>query len=79
MIEFNLACYASVTGRFEEAKAQLKRAIELEKEIRRLPLDDEDLKSFWDWIAPASATSKFGPFRAYWCLPKRKRGTLVTF
>jgi tetratricopeptide (TPR) repeat protein len=29
MIAFNLACYASITGRFEEAKARLKHAIEL--------------------------------------------------
>ena len=51
MIEFNLACYASVTGRFEEAKSRLGRAIELSKEIRRLAVDDEDLKPLWDWIA----------------------------
>jgi len=48
LIEFNLACYASVTGRFEEAKALLQRAVELDKEIRRLALDDEDLKPLWD-------------------------------
>ena len=51
MIEFNLACYASVMGHWEEAKARLQRAIELEKEIRRLALDDEDLKPLWNWIA----------------------------
>jgi Flp pilus assembly protein TadD len=50
MIEFNLACYASVTGRMEEAKARLKRAIEFDKAIRRLALNDEDLKPLWDWI-----------------------------
>ena len=46
MIEFNLACYASVTGRFEDAKKRLQRAIELDKEIRKLALDDEDLSAF---------------------------------
>jgi Flp pilus assembly protein TadD len=51
MIAFNLACYASVTGRMEEAKTRLRRAIRLDKEIRRLALDDEDLKPLWDWIA----------------------------
>jgi len=50
MIEFNLACYASVTDRFDEAKARLKRAIELNKDIRRLALDDEDLRPLWSWI-----------------------------
>ena len=51
MIAFNLACYASVTGRMEEAKERLRHAIELDKDIRRLALDDEDLKPLWDWIA----------------------------
>jgi Flp pilus assembly protein TadD len=51
LIEFNLACYASVTGRFEEAKVRLRHAIETDKEIRRLALDDEDLKPLWNWIA----------------------------
>jgi Flp pilus assembly protein TadD len=50
LIEFNLACYASVTGRFQEAKTHLRQAIELDKSIRRLALDDKDLKPLWDWI-----------------------------
>jgi Flp pilus assembly protein TadD len=51
LIAFNLACYASVTGRIEEAKVRLRRAIKLDKDIRGLALDDEDLKPLWDWIA----------------------------
>jgi hypothetical protein len=51
IIEFNLACYASVAGHFEEAKAPLKRAIELDGELRRLAIDDEDLRPLWDWLA----------------------------
>ena len=51
MIAFNLACYASVTGRFEEAKIRLQHAIELDKDIRGIALDDEDLRPLWDWIA----------------------------
>ena len=51
MIAFNLACYASVTGRFGEAKERLRRAIQLDKDVRGLALDDEDLKPLWDWIA----------------------------
>ena len=50
MIAFNLACYASVTGRIEEAKTRLRHAIDLDKDIRLLALDDEDLRPLWDWI-----------------------------
>ena len=50
-IAFNLACYASVTGRMDEAKERLRHAIELDKDIRGLALGDEDLKPLWDWIA----------------------------
>jgi Flp pilus assembly protein TadD len=51
IIEFNLACYASVTGRLEEAKERLKRAVELDKQFQKLAIDDEDLRPLWDWIA----------------------------
>ena len=51
MIAFNLACYASVTGRMEEAKQRLRLAIDLDKDIRKLAIDDDDLKPLWDWIA----------------------------
>ena len=51
MIAFNLACYASVTGRMEEAKERLRMAIDLNKDVRKLALDDEDLRPLWDWIA----------------------------
>ena len=51
MIEFNLACYASVAGRFEEAKERLKRAVELDKQFQKVAIDDEDLRPLWDWIA----------------------------
>jgi Flp pilus assembly protein TadD len=50
MIAFNLACYASVTGRMEAAKERLRHAIELDKEARKLAFEDEDLKPLWDWI-----------------------------
>jgi hypothetical protein len=44
MIAFNLACYVSVRGRMEEAQKRLRDAIALDKDIRRLAIDDEDLK-----------------------------------
>jgi hypothetical protein len=43
MIAFNLACYASVTGRMEDAKERIRKAIELDKDVRILALADEDL------------------------------------
>ena len=51
MIAFNLACYASVSGRTEEAKVRLRHAITLDKDIRGLAIDDGDLRPLWDWIA----------------------------
>ena len=51
LIEFSLACYANVTGRFEDARVRLRYATELDKEIRRLALDDEELRPLWGWIA----------------------------
>ena len=50
VIEFNLACYASVACRFEEAKERLKRAVELDKQFQKVAIDDEDLRPLWDWI-----------------------------
>ena len=50
LIAFNLACYASVTGRMEEAKERLRHAIELDSGIRGLALDEKDLHPLWDWI-----------------------------
>ena len=51
VIAFNLACYANVTGRVDEAKSRLKHAIAIDKEIRELALNDEDLRDLRDWIA----------------------------
>jgi hypothetical protein len=46
MIAFSLACYASVTGRMEEAKERLRHAIDLDKDMRKLAINDEDLRPF---------------------------------
>jgi predicted Zn-dependent protease len=50
-VVLNLACYASATGRIEEARERLLEAIKLNKGVQRLALDDEDLKPLWDWIS----------------------------
>jgi len=41
---------ATPVSRMEEAKVRLRHAIDLDKDIRRLALDDEDLRPRWDWI-----------------------------
>jgi Flp pilus assembly protein TadD len=51
IIAFSLACYAGVSGRIEDAKERLRMAIDLDKGVRILALDDEDLRPLWDWIA----------------------------
>ena len=43
MIFYNLACYASVSGRLEEARIRLDRAIALDSRVELLARDDEDL------------------------------------
>jgi hypothetical protein len=50
LILFNLACCASATGRIEEAKLHLGHAIDLDENLQRLALDNEDLRLLWDWI-----------------------------
>ena len=52
MIAFNLACYASVGGRIEEAKERLQHAIKLDKDIRGLALDDEVFRPLVSWMRP---------------------------
>jgi hypothetical protein len=61
MIAFNLASYANVTDRMEDAKERLRNAIELDKDIRRLAIDDEDLKPLWDWIGGLEYSSNTIP------------------
>jgi hypothetical protein len=34
----------------EEAKERLRDTIALDKDIRRLAIEDDDLKPLWDWI-----------------------------
>ena len=50
LILLKLACCASVRGRIEQAKQRLRQAIDLDENLRRLALDDEDLRPLWDWI-----------------------------
>ena len=45
MIHFNLACYAAVEGRTEEAGKRLSEAMRLDKNLSVLADDDPDLES----------------------------------
>lgn len=47
MVRYNLACYACVTGRMEEARERLREAFTLHEGIRKLAAEDEDLKPLW--------------------------------
>jgi Flp pilus assembly protein TadD len=50
LILFKLACCASARGHIEEAKVRLGHAIDVDSNVRRLALDNEDLRPLWDWI-----------------------------
>ena len=48
-IPYNLACYCSKLGRFDEAKEWFKRAVLIdEKPVQRSGIDDPDLQPLWD-------------------------------
>jgi hypothetical protein len=44
---YNLACYASVAGRLEEAKERLQRCFALDPACRATALSDPDLEALW--------------------------------
>ena len=46
-IQFNLACYQAQLGKLEEAKAYLKRAIEIDPRFKLMGLEDPDLEPIW--------------------------------
>lgn len=51
IIHYNLACYECQLGEVEVAKVRLQHAFKLEKELRSVALDDEDLKPIWDSLS----------------------------
>ena len=50
MIQHNLACYCAQLGQLDAAKEYLDKSYELgdAKQIKRMALDDEDLKPLWE-------------------------------
>lgn len=51
-IPYNLSCYACQLHQFEEARAWLRRALKVgdRDKIKRMALDDPDLKPLWEEI-----------------------------
>jgi hypothetical protein len=47
LLQYNLACYECQLQNFEFAKERLKKAFELNAELRMRALEDEDLKPLW--------------------------------
>jgi tetratricopeptide (TPR) repeat protein len=47
VILFNLACYECQLGRLDPAKEYLKRAFEIDPDLRRAALEDHDLEPLW--------------------------------
>ncbi len=48
-IPYNLACYCSVLGRFDEAQQWFKNAMAIDAEhVQTAGIDDPDLKPLWD-------------------------------
>lgn len=52
IIYYNLACYACVTGRLEQARERLNTAIGMDESIRDLARNDVDLKPMRDFLDP---------------------------
>lgn len=61
IIPFNLACYSSVSGRIEEAKEHLERAIRLDASCRMMALEDPDLEPLWNSFGPDAPTGNPNP------------------
>ena len=48
-VPYNLSCYCSVLGRFDEAEHWFKKAMAAdEKTVQKAGIDDPDLKPLWD-------------------------------
>jgi len=49
LFPYNLACYCSQLGEFEEARRWLKKAAKIDNTaIKKISRDDPDLKPLWD-------------------------------
>jgi len=53
IVWFNLACYACVTGRLDEARQRLAKACAVDEGCHELARADEDLRALWPELRPA--------------------------
>lgn len=51
ILHFNLACYLSLLGEFDEASDHMNRAISLDKRFEEESVQDPDLVGLWDWFS----------------------------
>ena len=61
LIPFNLACYAAQTGKLDEARLFLARALKLDPELEQNARDDDDLAPLRQASAPASVAPEPEP------------------
>lgn len=47
---FNLACYCSLLGQYQDASDYLDSAIKLDKAFEKEGVDDPDLDGLWSWL-----------------------------
>ena len=52
VIHFNLACYHCLLGELEETKTRLRRACQLDEELKIGALEDPDLEALWASWSP---------------------------
>lgn len=50
LIQYNLACYASVSGEHQEALSRIATAIALDSGLRAIAIDDPDLKAVFHGV-----------------------------
>lgn len=58
-LRYNLACYCVKLEDLDQAKQWFNEAAKLaeSKELRKLALNDQDMKELWDWVKKHSALS----------------------
>ncbi len=53
---FNLACYCSLLGEFQDASDHLDSAIKLDKDFEKESVEDPDLEGLWNWLKSQEET-----------------------
>ncbi|MDQ8196871.1 tetratricopeptide repeat protein [Pelagicoccus enzymogenes] len=53
---FNLACYCSLLGQYQDASDHLDSAIKLDRDFEQESVDDPDLEGLWNWLKSQEQT-----------------------